>query len=230
MSYLQHASFSISVLGVLVIVFGVLCGLLRFLRSELAAMRGGSVESARRKLRQVLGYYLLLGLKFLIAADIIKTLIKPTTQDLILLGAIVAIRTVISYSLNSELAHESCLHETGEHGMTGRPPHPGPLPLGRGEGGAVGSSETSERQLASGSISLSPRRTRGEGLGEGISRIARDVRFQLGRLRRGLRLGRDSREACSHRLPFRRARCRFQIRRESLRNLECVPAPERPAR
>jgi uncharacterized membrane protein len=55
----------------------------------------------------VLGYYLLLGLEFLIAADIIDTLMKPATQDLIVLGAIVAIRTVISYSLNSELAHET---------------------------------------------------------------------------------------------------------------------------
>ena len=32
---------------------------------------------------------------------------KPITQDLIILGAIVAIRTVISYSLNSELGHET---------------------------------------------------------------------------------------------------------------------------
>jgi uncharacterized membrane protein len=32
---------------------------------------------------------------------------KPTTQDLIILGAIVAIRTVISYALNSELTHET---------------------------------------------------------------------------------------------------------------------------
>jgi uncharacterized membrane protein len=32
---------------------------------------------------------------------------KPTTQDLIILGALVAIRTVISYSLNAELKHET---------------------------------------------------------------------------------------------------------------------------
>lgn len=107
MEYLHHATFGISVLGVLVIVFGVLCGLIRFLRSELSAARGANVEEERRKLRQVLGYYLLLGLEFLIAADIIDTLMKPTTQDLIVLGAIVAIRTVISYSLNSELSHET---------------------------------------------------------------------------------------------------------------------------
>ena len=104
MEYLHHATFGISVLG-------VLCGVVRFLRSEVSAVRGGDVEGERRKLRQVLGYYLLLGLEFLIAADIIGTLMKPTTQDLIVLGSIVAIRTVISYSLNSELAHQSACSE-----------------------------------------------------------------------------------------------------------------------
>src|SRR5437773_8351537 len=107
MEYLHHATFGISLLGVLVIIFGVLCGVMRFLGLETASARGANVENERRKLRQVLGYYLLLGLEFLIAADIIDTLMKPTTQDLIILGAIVAIRTIISYSLNSELAHDS---------------------------------------------------------------------------------------------------------------------------
>ena len=106
MEYLHHASFGIGVLGVLVIVFGVLGGLVRFVRAEFSAARGMSVDEERRQLRHVLGYYLLLGLEFLIAADIIDTLMKPSTQDLVILGAIVAIRTVISYSLNSELAHE----------------------------------------------------------------------------------------------------------------------------
>src|SRR6266478_4353907 len=103
MDYFHHASFGIGVLGVLVIVFGVLCGLVRFVRAEFSAARGLSLDEERKQLRHVLGYYLLLGLEFLIAADIIDTLMKPSTQDLIILGAIVAIRTVISYSLNAEL-------------------------------------------------------------------------------------------------------------------------------
>ncbi len=107
MQYLHHASFGIGVLGVLVIVFGVLCGLVRFVRAEFMAARGLSVDEERKHLRHVLGYYLLLGMEFLIAADIIDTLMKPSTQDLVVLGAIVAIRTVISYSLNSELSHET---------------------------------------------------------------------------------------------------------------------------
>jgi len=64
------------------------------------------VDEERKKLRHVLGYYLLLGLEFLIAADIIDTLMKPRVQDLAVLGAIVLIRTVISYSLNAELKSE----------------------------------------------------------------------------------------------------------------------------
>ena len=107
MEFLHHVSFGIGILGVLVIVFGVAGGVVRFLRSEVQSARGRNVEDERRRLRQVLGYYLLLGLEFLIAADIIETLMKPTTQDLIILGAIVAIRTVISYSLNLELGHET---------------------------------------------------------------------------------------------------------------------------
>ena len=73
MNYLHHTSFGIGVLGVLVICFGVLCGLARFIRSELQAARGANVDEDRRSLRHLLGYYLLLGLEFLIAADIIDT-------------------------------------------------------------------------------------------------------------------------------------------------------------
>ena len=106
MDYLHQASFGIGVLGVLVIVFGVLSGLVRFVRAEFSAARGLVVDEERKKLRHVLGYYLLLGLEFLIAADIIDTLMKPRVQDLAVLGVIVIIRTIISYSLNAELKSE----------------------------------------------------------------------------------------------------------------------------
>jgi len=123
MDYLHHASFGIGVLGVLVIVFGVLGGLVRFVRAEFSAARGLVVDEERKKLRHVLGYYLLLGLEFLIAADIIDTLMKPRVQDLAVLGAIVIIRSIISYSLNAELKSEkqaltpTLSHPMGEGGI-----------------------------------------------------------------------------------------------------------------
>ena len=103
---LHHTSFGIGALGVLVICFGVIGGAWRFVQTEYYAARGGAVETQRRQLRHALGYYLLLGLEFLIAADIIETLMKPTLPDLGALGVIVLIRTVISWSLNAELTSE----------------------------------------------------------------------------------------------------------------------------
>jgi len=106
MNYLHHTSFGISVLGALVIVYGVLIALARFARSEVHALRGVKVDAERKHLRHTLGYYLLLGLEFLIAADIIDTLMKPTADglnELIVLGSIIVVRTVISWSLNAEL-------------------------------------------------------------------------------------------------------------------------------
>lgn len=106
MNWLQPVSHGIGALGVLVIVLGVITGLCRFARAEWAAVRGGGSQAARRQVRHALGYHLLLGLEFLIAADIIDTLMKPGPQELLALGSIVAIRTVISWSLNAELKQE----------------------------------------------------------------------------------------------------------------------------
>ena len=103
MNYLHQTSFAIGVLGVLVIVVGVAGGLVRFVRTEISATRGLDADEARRRLRHVLGYYLLLGLEFLIAADIIDTLVKPGTEGLLGLGATIGIRTIISFSLSAEL-------------------------------------------------------------------------------------------------------------------------------
>ncbi len=103
MDYLHYISQGIGILGVFVICLGVATGLVRLVRSEISAAQGGDAESSRQQLRHLLGYYLLLGLEFLIAADIIDTLMKPSAQDLLVLGTIIVIRTVISFSLNAEL-------------------------------------------------------------------------------------------------------------------------------
>ena len=55
-------------------------------------------------LRSNFGRSILLGLEFLIAADIINTVaVRPTLQSVIVLGAIVLIRTFLSFSLELEI-------------------------------------------------------------------------------------------------------------------------------
>lgn len=56
------------------------------------------------KIRIKLWHYLVLALEFLVAKDILESIVNPTTQWLITLWAIVVIRTVLSYFLNKEIA------------------------------------------------------------------------------------------------------------------------------
>ncbi len=92
----------IGVFGALTIVWGSLKALVRYVRAEYRNFTSDQADHTSR-LRQSFGTDLLLGLEFLIAADILHTLIKPNIEGLIVLGSIVAIRTVISYFLNREI-------------------------------------------------------------------------------------------------------------------------------
>jgi uncharacterized membrane protein len=96
----------IGVVGVAIVVWGVACGAVRLVALERTVIAGGEWEAQRSTLRKHLGFYLLLGLEFLVAADIIETLIAPSLEHVLLLGAIVIIRTIISVSLNWELSKE----------------------------------------------------------------------------------------------------------------------------
>ena len=55
--------------------------------------------------RRSLGSLILLGLEFLVAADIIRTVaIRPTVESVSVLAEIVLIRTVLSFSLEVEIS------------------------------------------------------------------------------------------------------------------------------
>jgi uncharacterized membrane protein len=53
-------------------------------------------------IRKELTDKIIFGLEILIIADIIQTLRKPALQELLLVGAIVVIRTILSYFLSKE--------------------------------------------------------------------------------------------------------------------------------
>lgn len=87
-------------IGVVVIVFGAIGATLLFFREGLA----GQWEAALRGYRANLGRGILLGLEFLVAADIIGTVaIAPTFESLGVLATIIAIRTVLSVALEVEI-------------------------------------------------------------------------------------------------------------------------------
>ena len=103
---LESISHGIAIIGVSVLSYGVLLSTIRMLAISPITLRGADVRLERSELRQSLGYYLGLGLEFLIASDIVESILKPSLQELTHLGVIVVIRTVISISLNWELSQE----------------------------------------------------------------------------------------------------------------------------
>ncbi len=90
----------LDVVGVAVIVGGAVVTTAVFARQVLR-QRG---ETAYTGYRRGLGRAILLGLEFLVAGDIIRTVaVSPTFESVGVLAAIVAIRTLLSFSLEVEI-------------------------------------------------------------------------------------------------------------------------------
>jgi uncharacterized membrane protein len=92
---------AIELVGIAIIAAGAVINLALFAQRSLnTADRGEALAD----LRSNFGRSILLGLEFLIAADIINTVaVTPTLQSVIVLGAIVLIRTFLSFSLELEI-------------------------------------------------------------------------------------------------------------------------------
>src|SRR5690606_23036518 len=82
--------------GVVIIAMGAAVGIVLFVRDLLGGL---AIIQAYNRIRTFLGRSLLLGLEFLVAGDIIKTVaIEPTFDSVIVLAIIVLVRTVLSLS------------------------------------------------------------------------------------------------------------------------------------
>ena len=82
----------------------VLGGLAAFLVFAFRALRAGTVQGSYEELRQNLGRSILMGLEVLIVADIVRTIIvDPTLESVGVLGVIVVIRILLSFSLEVEI-------------------------------------------------------------------------------------------------------------------------------
>jgi uncharacterized membrane protein len=85
----------------LVIGVAVVRAIAAYALQQLGRQSGGlnSAESIRLRL----GRMLALGLEFTVASDILRTAVAPTRQDILTLGAIVLLRTLLNYFLEREI-------------------------------------------------------------------------------------------------------------------------------
>jgi uncharacterized membrane protein len=94
-------SFALNIIGAFIVIFGIVLSLFEFFKKEIFARR--EAVKLNEVIRLKLGSYLVLGLEFFIAGDIVKTIITPTWESLGMLGAVVIIRTILSYFLTKDL-------------------------------------------------------------------------------------------------------------------------------
>ena len=99
---LIHAlAFGIEAAGIAVIVLGSAIASVAFLQHSI---RRRDAREGYHRFRAGLGRALLLGLEFLVGADIIRTVaIQPTFHNLGVLGLLIVIRTFLSFTLEVEI-------------------------------------------------------------------------------------------------------------------------------
>lgn len=101
--WMEPVATALELFGVAVIVLGTVLATATFLRE----WRGRRREGAYERYRANLGRGILLGLELLVGADIVATVTAPLTFTSVgMLGLIVLIRTLLSFSLETEI--EGC--------------------------------------------------------------------------------------------------------------------------
>ncbi len=91
----------VEAIGAAIMIAG---GALAFADYLLSMVRPGDRGDEYRRLRRRLGQAILLGLEVLIVGDIVRTIIvSPTVESVAVLGMVVVIRIVLSFSLEVEI-------------------------------------------------------------------------------------------------------------------------------
>ncbi|BDZ67106.1 DUF1622 domain-containing protein [Methanobacterium ferruginis] len=98
----HYISYSLAIFGAILVFYGGIRAAIKVLAKEILR-KSYEYNDIRRDFTNKI----VLGLEFFIAADLITSILQPTLNDVIVLAVIVAIRTVVGYSLNAELSELS---------------------------------------------------------------------------------------------------------------------------
>lgn len=93
----------IDIIGVIILIFGFTKLFIKYLGKEFLTNPFNTPIIEIQKIRCELGIYILLALDFLIASDIIHTIMEITNEQLIALSAMIVLRTGIGFFLGKEI-------------------------------------------------------------------------------------------------------------------------------
>ena len=99
----QGLATMVEAIGVVIVAVAVVLAVVRYLVALLGRARPFPPDA----LRLELGRSLALALEFLLGADILRTAVEPSWEEIARLAAIATIRTALNYFLQREIAHEA---------------------------------------------------------------------------------------------------------------------------
>ncbi|HEX7031478.1 MAG TPA: DUF1622 domain-containing protein [Nitrososphaera sp.] len=103
---IEYVSFGIDVASGFIIGTSVVIAIIGYARTLGRAQKVGQGR-IRESIRFRLAGGLLLALDFQVGSDILKTILVPTTNELIMLAVIVGLRIVLGWSLSKEISGHS---------------------------------------------------------------------------------------------------------------------------
>lgn len=91
---------ALNIMGAFIVIYGSIQAFIQVLKVEFTHKKKfHSYENIKRTYVQKL----ILALDFFVAADLLKLLIMPSMEEIVLIALIVAIRTLLNYSLSKEI-------------------------------------------------------------------------------------------------------------------------------
>src|SRR5215475_5068402 len=102
---IDYVTFAIDIASVFIITASVIIALIGYVKMLAKRQEGKTQKGEEVRFRLAGG--LLLTLDFQVGSDILKTILVPTTNELIILGVTVALRIVLGWSLSKEISGHS---------------------------------------------------------------------------------------------------------------------------
>lgn len=98
--FIDISSLIFAYIGAAMILYGGILATIKTLNLEIKRLPILGYHDIRRDFT----HKIVFGLDFLIAGDILQTIVAPSQEEIILLGAIVGIRTILGYFLGKEVS------------------------------------------------------------------------------------------------------------------------------
>lgn len=120
--YIGYLTFGIDIAAGIIIGISAFMALIAFFRILNKPKEEQTVEKETIRLRLARG--MLLALDFEVGSDILKTILVPSVTELTILGVVVGIRIVLSWSLSKEINRHSINAQEQQAKKVGGPPPP----------------------------------------------------------------------------------------------------------